>query len=63
MDGVVVLRLIDSNTGYIAMADILYQLWLNYNTMDENAEKKMPVITENIFGNAGGEVEAIDANK
>uniref|UniRef100_A0A915E6T9 Innexin n=1 Tax=Ditylenchus dipsaci TaxID=166011 RepID=A0A915E6T9_9BILA len=29
-DGVVVLRLIDSNAGYVQMADILYQLWTNF---------------------------------
>jgi hypothetical protein len=29
-DGVLVLRLIDSNAGYVHMADILYELWKNY---------------------------------
>jgi len=29
-DGVVVLRLIDSNAGYVHMADILHQLWSNF---------------------------------
>jgi len=29
-DGVVVLRLIDSNAGYVHMADILYHLWANF---------------------------------
>ncbi|KAI1722115.1 innexin domain-containing protein [Ditylenchus destructor] len=29
-DGVVVLRLIDSNAGYVQMAEVLYQLWVNF---------------------------------
>ncbi|KAI6175585.1 Innexin family-containing protein [Aphelenchoides bicaudatus] len=32
LDGVLVLRLIDSNAGYVHMADILYELWKNYGT-------------------------------
>ncbi|KAH7678423.1 hypothetical protein AAVH_41677 [Aphelenchoides avenae] len=33
-DGVVVLRLIDSNVGYVNMSDILYQLWNNFYSID-----------------------------
>lgn len=29
-DGVVVLRLINSNAGYVHMSDILHQLWANF---------------------------------
>jgi hypothetical protein len=29
LDGVLVLRLIDSNAGYVHMADILHELWKN----------------------------------
>lgn len=32
LDGVLVLRLIDSNAGYVHMADILHELWKNYGT-------------------------------
>ncbi|KAL3077251.1 hypothetical protein niasHS_013240 [Heterodera schachtii] len=31
LDGILVLRLIDSNTGQIHMADIVHQLWLSFN--------------------------------
>jgi hypothetical protein len=39
-DGVVVLRLIDSNVGYVNMSDILYQLWNNFYGID--AKKLTP---------------------
>ena len=34
LDGVVVLRLIDSNAGYIHMAEVVHQLWLSYSEED-----------------------------
>jgi len=35
LDGILVLRLIDSNAGYVHMADILNELWKNYGIRGE----------------------------
>uniref|UniRef100_A0A1I8BIU9 Innexin n=1 Tax=Meloidogyne hapla TaxID=6305 RepID=A0A1I8BIU9_MELHA len=39
IDDVVILRMINSNVGYLQTSDILHQLWLNYNSI-EDIEKK-----------------------
>lgn len=65
VDGVLVLRLIDSNTGYIHMSDILHQLWLNFNAIQtENTsddDHMKPVKFDQT--KSAHEIEDIDASE
>ncbi|CAK5086679.1 unnamed protein product [Meloidogyne enterolobii] len=40
IDDIVILRMINSNVGYIQTSDILHQLWLNYNSIEDISEKQ-----------------------